>query len=263
MTLARVPGQKRFKTGKATPLETLAVSSARTTTRSTGDGENPLKPLDHRDSMLRFALGFPVTVFPFFWISCILLSGAFNAQTKEDWIFVVLNTVAIFISIMVHEFGHAIAARIFGERPEIALHAMGGVTVYHAAFNRWRRIIVTAAGPLAGLALYFFSTYLAHFPQISSAVVFATLVDSMIFINLVWTIFNLLPILPLDGGQILRDILGPRGFRATCIIGGIVGILVSAYMLLHMQIFVAIYCAYLTYLNLSNKMDNTPHPEVP
>jgi Zn-dependent protease len=41
----------------------------------------------------------------------------------------------------------------------------------------------------------------------------------MVGINIFWSIFNLCPILPLDGGQILKDILGPKRIKLTCIIG--------------------------------------------
>jgi len=203
--------------------------------------------------MLRFALGFPITVYPFFWISCILLSGALDAQTKEAWIFIALNTVAIFFSILTHEFGHAIAARIFGGRPEIILHAMGGVTRYYGAFDRWRRIIITSAGPLAGFSLGMLSLGASFFPPVKMMLVARTLVISLIWINFIWTFFNLLPIQPLDGGHILRDILGPKKLRVTSLIGGITASLVAVLMVLLDMPFMAIFCAYLAYLNFSHR----------
>jgi stage IV sporulation protein FB len=73
--------------------------------------------------MLKFSiLGIPVGVDWWFWLMCILLGGGFYAKAPEDWHRVAVWTAVVFVSIMVHELGHALAARRFGVKPLIKLH---------------------------------------------------------------------------------------------------------------------------------------------
>jgi Zn-dependent protease len=125
----------------------------------------------------------------------------------------------VFVSILVHEFGHVLIGRLFGAEGHIILYSFGGLAVgSNALSNRWQRIAVSFAGPLAGfllLAVVLLAAkdriefdpwpYFAGLPQrplMSAAIRF------LIWINLVWGILNLLPIWPLDGGQISKDFLG-------------------------------------------------------
>ena len=104
--------------------------------------------------MWRFNLfGFPVTVEPWFWLVSFLMGGGIEARGREGFTLVAIWIAVVFVSIMVHELGHALAGRRFGAHPEIGLHGMGGVAVMHGGyFTRWQSIFVSAAGPLASLA---------------------------------------------------------------------------------------------------------------
>ncbi len=116
-----------------------------------------------------------------------------------------------FFSILLHELGHALAFRKFGASSFITLHGMGGTT---ASFNAQgltdrQHIFVSLAGPLSQLILlglpalvanYYYGPYgqLGYF------------LSTMIFINVGWALVNLLPIYPLDGGQVLHRLLRVR-----------------------------------------------------
>ncbi len=166
--------------------------------------------------MLRFSLfGIPVRVQPWFWLVLALIGGGVGANSREDIINLIWFILAGFISIMVHELGHALAGRRFGARCAITLHPMGGLTEFQGAwFTRPQSFLVTAAGPLLqimlGLAAYAALPHLnrLHLPP-------PYFVAALIWISIVWAVLNLVPILPLDGGQLLHAVLGPQRLRLT------------------------------------------------
>jgi Zn-dependent protease len=93
--------------------------------------------------------------------------------------------------------------RALREPVRIVLYALGGLT-YHNAMSRGRSLAVTLAGPLSGLAagglVYAFSQGMAPLHgSVEVAVRYA------LWINIAWSLINLLPVLPLDGGQALRS----------------------------------------------------------
>ncbi|GAB4250677.1 MAG: hypothetical protein OHK005_17650 [Candidatus Methylacidiphilales bacterium] len=206
--------------------------------------------------MIRFRLlGFPVEVQPWFWLTCALLGGGLWARTLEDWIGVLIWTAVAFVSILVHELGHAWVGRRFGARPAIALHALGGVTVLPGAgFTRAQNIAVSAAGPAAGFLLAALCAGIFFFGGAAWPEVVRRLLSIGIFLNVFWTIFNLLPIQPMDGGQIIRDILGPRHFRTTCLLGAIVGGALTVWAVSAGQWFLAIFAGVLTWANFQGSV---------
>lgn len=171
--------------------------------------------------------GIPVRVHVAFWI-CALLLGL-NSPTLAHLIAWVL---AMFVGILVHELGHALMARTYGFRPAILLYGLGGITEYAPGFfggapvSRQGRIQLALAGPLAGIALASAVAGLLSalgaeiqiawllnvipLPVIVSAVGSVPLThffQSLIWIGMVWGIINLMPVFPLDGGQIARELL--------------------------------------------------------
>jgi Zn-dependent protease len=155
------------------------------------------------------------------WLAESLGDPSHPGNTQAVALGVLAWMVIVFVSVLIHELGHALAYRAFGFQPSIALVSLGGETRPNSAGTLlwYRSVFVSLAGPLAGLALgmacgggHFFllkgdsgalSFFLYWF--------FAT--------NLFWTIFNLLPVLPLDGGHVLSTVLirffGRRGFIAA------------------------------------------------
>ncbi len=165
--------------------------------------------------------GIPVTVHWSFWITMALLGGVVGATGPEAWSKIVLFAAAGFISILIHELGHGLSAAKFGAHSiRIQLYALGGLCYFaNHGMSRRQDFLVSAAGPAAGYALGLLTLVLARqlLPADAPPMVHHFVIV-MVFINLFWSTANLLPVLPLDGGQMLRAALGPRRLRATLII---------------------------------------------
>jgi Zn-dependent protease len=177
---------------------------------------------------LRFSLaGIPVRVHPLFWLVGVLLGiRAPDVPSMLLWL------SALFLSILVHELGHALMGLAYGLQPWIVLYGFGGWTSYSTGYGggaregRWTRIWLSAAGPLAGFALagaivagLCFSGHqvqtagsglFAVVPMPAAIVVslpFTVLLCYILEICVMWGVLNLMPIYPLDGGQIARELL--------------------------------------------------------
>lgn len=113
-------------------------------------------------------------------------------------------------SILLHELGHAFAARLFktGVR-EIELTGLGGITHFDSSLPRsvLRRVAIFLAGPAANLLLYFGFGELGHFAAMGGKPLVAGILYQLASINLYFMLFNLLPAYPLDGGHTLDAIL--------------------------------------------------------
>ena len=151
--------------------------------------------------MLRFRVGpFPITVYPWFFLSAVLLGGDFGFGWKmAAWIFVV------FASVLIHELGHALVGRAYGGHPEIHLQAFGGVTFPQFARRPGpgRQFVLSLAGPVAGLLLGAFAFALVRLLPPAPGSVSAWIMQWFMQVSVLWAVFNLLPILPLDGGQMM------------------------------------------------------------
>lgn len=191
--------------------------------------------------MIRFSLfGIPVEIQPFFWITTALFGGAAYADTREAFLSVLLFMLAACISIIVHELGHALTGRkLGGGYASIILHPMGGLAMNHGGrFTKHQRFLMVAAGPCAGFAFLFLilaalsaifgvqnvialtgrllfgieldfnSTSLIAFLQ-EKPFIFELLFH-FIHINFWWGMINLVPVMPLDGGQITNIYVRPQ-----------------------------------------------------
>lgn len=129
--------------------------------------------------------------------------GAYDALRSPiyhvEWILVLL------VSVLWHELGHAVAFKKFGLAPRIELYAFGGITQVDdaPALSTRRSILISFAGPGAGLLLggaaYLFS--LTSWGKPVSDLGRVAMAD-FLFVNITWSLVNLLPFLPLDGGHI-------------------------------------------------------------
>ena len=204
--------------------------------------------------MFRFRLfGFPVVVDWFFWLTCFLLGGGIRMQSAADLPGIMLWMIAVFFSILVHELGHAFVGKRYGATPAIQLHGMGGLTILPgAAFTRKQNILVSAAGPAASLALGVATLlFIQVIPPSTPAG--RLLTNYMLWINFFWTIINLLPILPLDGGQIARDVLGPNRREITRWIGVIFAGGVAIWAFKIGLVFLGLMLAYLGFMNFQQQ----------
>ena len=166
--------------------------------------------------------GIPVRVHPFFWVMAAYLS--WFLLTGVGIAAFLVGVACIFVSILLHELGHAVTGNCFESRGHIVLWAFGGLAIGSTHLHsRWKRIAVTAAGPGVQLVLWallkwvvapnlpgaFFQRDEAGKPSLGMIAL-----DELLWINLYWAVLNLLPIWPLDGGQISRDLFtwfAPRG----------------------------------------------------
>ena len=183
--------------------------------------------------MLRFrVLGFPVRVEPLFF----LIMGIFGFAGGREGLFVVEWIIVAGAGILVHELGHAVAFRRFGSPAEIVLHGFGGFTTGAAQPPR-RSMVVSLAGPLTGFAAGAVAIWLDRTLGTDSELVRTGLSD-LTFVTIGWGVFNLLPILPLDGGAVVASALeqatGGGGQRAARVISlvaaaglAVVGILLA------------------------------------
>ena len=164
---------------------------------------------------LRFPLfGFPVRVHASFLVIALLigLSGP-----EPDLGRALVWLVVVFVSVLVHELGHAFAARLAGSAPTIDLYALGGLTAFSPPrpLSRLQSIGISLAGPFAGfllgmLVLSGASTFGVEHPSPfvgPNRPIGDVVVGAAIWVNLYWGFVNLLPILPLDGGNVMRSLL--------------------------------------------------------
>lgn len=152
----------------------------------------------------------------------------------------VLEYLALFLIVMLHEYGHALACRsVGGKADRIVLWPLGGVAYVDPPPRPGATLWSIAAGPLVNVALLIFLSLVGILnremgwnPAIPNA---HALLRSVWFINLGLLMFNLLPIYPLDGGQILRSLLWyglgrARSLMAATVVGfvGVAGLIVLA-----------------------------------
>lgn len=186
-------------------------------------------------------LGFPVRVHPLFWLMSLIMGSSGDAKEIVLWILV------IFVSILVHELGHALMIRRYGRDAHIVLYWLGGLAIegspdpYASQYNprgerrtAQQQIYISLAGPVAGFLLAAATLIFAkgiggvvepHWyynivpgweihtgPRITPQL--RAVLSQLLYINIFWGVVNLLPVFPLDGGQIamqlflLRDSYG-------------------------------------------------------
>ncbi len=164
----------------------------------------------------QFNLGrIPVVVEPSFW----LVSFIFAMYRLPHYPYVLSWIAVVFVSILIHEVGHALAAMSLGcDVAAIRLYSFGGLTYPDRALSRWRDVLVSAAGPFAG---FFFGGLIWLVDRyIPARTMFgAVVIQDLMWVNFIWGFINLMPVPPLDGGHILRGVLGPTRQRRTLGVG--------------------------------------------
>lgn len=197
------------------------------------------------DYDLRFSLfGFPIRITWSFWLLALIFGYNLVQGVDEDFYQVspgplpllVVWTLAVLVSILVHELGHALAFRFYGMQAGIVLYHFGGLAIPGA---RWRssrsparlagveEIVIAVAGPVAQLLLAaavilaarvsgyevaYVPSYVAWVPglaggePITEVGLFAA-VNFLVFPSIHWAVLNLAPVWPLDGGRIARELV--------------------------------------------------------
>lgn len=191
----------------------------------------------------QFALfGIPVRI----ETNVLFLSLFIGMQIGLDAIYLV---AAFLFSILLHELGHALMFRRYGCSSFISIHGLGGTTSSPAghSLSSKQHIMVSLAGPLSQLALL-------GIPSLIARSVYGPygyggwILSNLVYINVGWALLNLLPIYPLDGGQVLREVLtirkavDPR--RTASIVAIVVGTPTAIAAYFYVGRFAAILIAY-------------------
>jgi stage IV sporulation protein FB len=219
-------------------------------------------------------LGIPVRVNPFFWAVSAVLGWVGRSPLEVlDWI------ACVFVSILVHEFGHGLTSKsLYRRTPSVVLYYMGGLC-YSDKEERdpWKKAMVLIMGPgagflLAGLVVTLGISLLGyvelwpfgriefrpspfwfnHWPDWLNRLIQSIYFDLM-FINLFWGLFNLLPIYPLDGGQLANVFLTMQDRREGPMRSYILSMVVAGAAALYLysvdQAINALFIASLAFLN--------------
>jgi Zn-dependent protease len=168
----------------------------------------------------------------------------------------VVFILAIFGCVLLHELGHALAARTFGIRtPDITLFPIGGVARLQRMPDKpWQELVVAVAGPMVNVVIAVGLIFvlgrhaaLQHLQSIEDPSV--EVLGKLASVNIGLVLFNLIPAFPMDGGRILRALLAmvidyARATqiaawigRAFALVLGLVGLMVSP-MLVFIAFFV-------------------------
>lgn len=205
---------------------------------------------------IRVTIGFWVMAALFGWGTAQGLAGD---DGRSLLLYLAVWMAVVFVSILVHELGHALAFARFGQASRIVLYHFGGLTMPAgppAASLRQpsRQLLVSAAGPLAQLAsvgLVIMAVLGAGYRLPASQMLFSLpvvgpwlataagmgqplpgllirlAVYHLLVVNIFWAVLNLLPVLPLDGGQIVREGLRWLGVSAAEGIASLFGLLIA------------------------------------
>jgi Zn-dependent protease len=179
-------------------------------------------------------LGFPVRVHPLFWLMCLLMGGG-----SSDGKVLLIVTVVFFVSILIHELGHALMIRRYGRDAHIVLYMMGGLAIegsndpYKSSYTprgerrtAQEQIYISLAGPVAGFIFAALALILVKgmggevvqiwlYKYIPMVVVppgdrvseqLAQVMWILLYVNIFWGLVNLLPVYPLDGGQVAMQL---------------------------------------------------------
>ena len=167
--------------------------------------------------------GIPIRVEPFFFI----VAALFGIRIEPLWVVFAFVGI-VFVSVLVHELGHAVTYRLLGQRSAIVLHGFGGFTVPagggRQVLSKPKSVFVSISGALAQLLLLGIPARLLADSQMGQDEFVRWVVGGLGFswwpiaywmgiVSIWWAIFNLLPIRPLDGGHVAETLFG---FQTAC-----------------------------------------------
>ncbi len=209
-----------------------------------------------------------VRVHPLFWLIALLFGSNLGVIGAIIWMCV------MFISILIHELGHVFAMRRFGVESRVVLYGGGGLAIptYGRNTSPQEGITISAAGPFAGFIFagilmgavtllggstgfgFIYGVIPIPFANIPSIGYYPNLAIRLaLYINVFWGLINLLPVFPLDGGQIARYmfvISDPwEGVRKSLQLSIITAIIVVVLAILGEQVFIAVLFGFLAFSN--------------
>lgn len=225
-------------------------------------------------------LGIPVHVSIWHLLTLLFF---FQSSFQQGVAFGLTMLFAASASVFLHEMGHALTSRHFGLEPTVVLTGFGGFTSHQPARRPRDEFVVVAAGPsmnfLLAAVLYGVLTMQHGSAGEVEGGFGAAILSQVIFLNIFWGFYNLLPIMPLDGGQLLRVTLrkfvkkGLSADRWTHRVGLVLGALMAAFFAFQFHsLFGAVLLGLAAFENYRalqdvNRMDagyraDRPHPRV-
>jgi len=212
--------------------------------------------------VIKFRLfGIPIGVQPFFLLLAVFLGfglvddrdGTIMFERMAAWVAVV------FTGVLAHELGHAFAGRLFGLVPRIELHGFGGVTSWESQgreLSPLKSIFVSLAGPGVGISIGLAAMLIAAVtstPVELTASFMGFVYWSLVWVNLGWGILNLVPMMPLDGGNVMASTFelfaGRSGVHAARWISLGLAVLLVIIAVALQNIFMAVLIGFLAYGN--------------
>lgn len=171
----------------------------------------------------------PISIRPLFWLVAFFIGWMWTMS----FVGALLCLGVIFFSVLFHEFGHALTACAFGQKARIELAAFGGFTYREGGrLKLWKEFIIVLNGPIAGFLLFLIAYFIYQTFQFENQLVAFTLRFTFVA-NFFWTIINLIPILPLDGGHLmsilLEAIFGFKGIKAAIVVGLVISVAISIF----------------------------------
>lgn len=156
--------------------------------------------------VLRFRLfNMPVTVRASFLLVAALIGFIGRQRVAETVAWIVI----VFVSILIHELGHAFTARMYGSQVAIELNGLGGLTRWSVSPDQLtpgRRALIAAAGSAVGIVfgglVWLIASQFGPYRPLT-----AFILENTIWVNVFWGLVNWLPVRPLDGGHLLQSLL--------------------------------------------------------
>ena len=231
------------------------------------------------DYDLHFTIGgIHIRVHPLFWLVSLLTGLRADTRLAE----LLMWVGVVFVSILVHELGHSLAMWYYDWDSRIVLYSFGGLAIPQSAPGVYRpdddlsgprQILISLAGPAAGFLLaamivaavrlsghqLAFSWSTSNLFEVDFESFNNRNLDLLIFyllhVNIFWGLVNLLPVLPLDGGRVSRELFvmaNPYdGERKSLMLsmGAAIAMAVFAAVQLRDQLFTVVLFGYLAYLS--------------
>lgn len=195
--------------------------------------------------------GFPVRVHVSFWIVSALLG-----LSILNPLFTIMWVAVVFVSVLIHEMGHAVASQSLDMEPQIMLYAMGGLTISQRPriLSYPQEIMISLAGPIAGFLTGLMVYFLGKLLPLGASTWLFNLYFQLLWVNIGWGIINLIPMLPLDGGNVMQSLVhwikSPYDNRTPLVFSVAVGIIAMiASLILLRSLYIALLAAWFTYNN--------------
>ena len=200
-------------------------------------------------------LGTPVRVEPLFLVIAALMAY----ELRPLWVVFAFIGI-VFVNVLVHEMGHAVMFRFAGQRSAVVLHAFGGFTVPMGGGRRQMSKAMSITVSLAGVGAQMLLLYLPARLLKDSQWGQEQLIDMFRgpgfswypvlyytqFVALWWSVLNILPIRPFDGGHVAEELVG---FENACKVSIVVGAVAALVAAVQFSLFTGLFLGMFAFLN--------------